>query len=89
MTRNHGSPSPEAQLKMPGMPLPRQRYPMGNGRGVGPGQKVEYLGWVAGGPRFGSQGIVKRALRRKAVVDLGNAGTWHIPYRFLAIPRAA
>ena len=87
--RVENSSSPEAQLKMAGMPAPRRRYPMGDCRGVGPGQKVEYLGWVAGGPRFGSQGTVMRALGRKAVVDLGSAGTWHIPYHFLAIPRAA
>ena len=79
----------ETQLKMPGMPTPRTRYPMGEWGSVGPGQKVEYLGWVVGGPRFGSRGTVMRALRRKAVVDLGSAGTWHIPYHFLAIPRAA
>ena len=87
--RVEDSASPVAQLKMAGMPAPRRRYPMGDCRGVGPGQKVEYLGWVAGGPRFGSQGTVMRALRRKAVVDLGSAGTWHIPYHLLAIPRAA
>lgn len=87
--RDEGSFKPEAQLKMAGMPTSRRQYHQIRCRDVGPGQKVEYLGWVAGGPRFGSQGTVMRTLRRKAVVDLGSAGTWNIPYHFLAIPRAA
>ena len=87
--RTEDSSKPEAQLKMAGMPTPRRPYPRVDCRDLGPGQQVEYLGWVAGGPRFGSQGTVTRALRRKAVVDLGSGGTWHIPYRFLAIPGAA
>ena len=87
--RDEVATRPEAQLKMAGMPTLRPRYSKVDCRDVGPGQKVEYLGWVAGGPRFGSQGTVMRALRRKAVVDLGSAGTWNIPYRFLAIPEAA
>ena len=87
--RTEGSYKPEAQLKMAGMPTPRRPYSRVDCRDLGPGQKVEYLGWVAGGPRFGSQGTVMRALRRKAVVALGRAGTWNIPYHFLAIPRAA
>ena len=87
--RDQVSSKPEAQLKMAGMPTLRRRYSRVDRRDLGPGQQVEYLGWVAGGPRFGSQGTVMRALRRKAVVDLGTAGTWNIPYHFLAIPTAA
>ena len=56
---------------------------------VAPGQEVLYLGKVNGGPRFRSRGVVKQAYRRKAVVDMGRMGTWHIPYYFLSLPEAA
>ncbi len=78
-----------AQLRMPGMPRPPSRPRVRDRRSVVEGQTVEYLGWVPGGPRFGSQGTVTRTLRRKAVVDLGPAGTWNIPYHFLSVPVAA
>ena len=54
-----------------------------------PGQQVQYVGRVSGGPRFLSRGVVKQTLQRKAIVDLGHGGTWHIPYYFLEMPEAA
>ena len=87
--REANSPNPVAQLRMPGMPRPASRYRARDCRNVVEGQTVEYLGWVPGGPRFGSQGTVRRTMKRKAVVDLGRGGTWNIPYHFLSLPRAA
>ena len=48
-----------------------------------------YVGRVSGGPRYGSLGVVKHSLQRKAIVDMGRSGLWHIPYYFLALPQAA
>ena len=79
---------PEAQIKMPGMPVPKVPRIVADPSCVTPGQVVQYLGRVSGGPRFGVEGTVVQTLRRKAVVDLGRAGRWHIPYYFLTIPEA-
>ena len=81
--------SPVAQLSMPGMPDPAYAGPLDNCWSAIPGQEVLYLGNISGGPRYGAHGIVKQALRHKAVVDLGRSGTWHIPYFLLAVPQAA
>ena len=80
---------PEAQIRMPGMPTPQAPRVAANPARVTPGQVVQYLGRVNGGPRFGVEGTVVQTLRRKALVDLGRAGKWHIPYYFLTIPEAA
>ena len=80
---------PEAQIRMPGMPVPKAPRIVADPSHVTPGQVVRYLGRVSGGPRFGVEGTVLQTLRRKAVVDLGRAGKWHIPYYFLTIPEAA
>ena len=80
---------PQAQIKMPGMPVPKAPRIVAGPSRVTPGQVVQYLGRVSGGPRFGVEGTVVQTLRRKAVVDLGRAGRWHIPYYFLTIPEAA
>jgi hypothetical protein len=56
---------------------------------VAQGQKVLYLGKISGGPRFGARGTVVRTLRNNALVDLGKAGTWRVPYCFLALPEVA
>jgi hypothetical protein len=80
---------PEAQIKMPGMPAPQAPRMVANPARVTPGQVVQYLGHVNGGPRFGVEGTVVQTLKRKAIVDLGRCGKWHIPYYFLTIPEAA
>jgi len=80
---------PEAQIQMPGMPAPQAPRMAANPACVSPGQVVKYFGRVSGGPRFGVEGTVVQTLRRKAVVDLGRAGKWHIPYYFLTISEAA
>jgi len=74
-----------AQLAMPGMSsIPRSavnatRY------NLSPGQVVHYLGNLSGGPRYGSRGIVREVLGRRAIVDMGRVGRWHIPYYFLSV----
>ncbi len=78
-----------AQLPMPGMPLPFRSRSVISCCKVAPGQQVVYMGKVHGGPHYGALGIVKQALQRKAVVDMGKAGTWNIPYYFLTMPQAA
>ena len=78
-----------AQLSMPGMPMPAPAHATANFATAWPGREVLYLGRVGGGPRYGSCGVVKRALHRKAIVDMGAWGTWHIPYYFLGLPQAA
>lgn len=80
---------PAGQLSMPGMPTPVSLHKLVSCSSVTPGQEVLYVGRIDGGPRYGSRGVVKEALRRKALVDMGRMGTWHIPYFFLAIPRGA
>lgn len=74
---------------MPGILNHTSIYRDTNCLNVVEGQRVEYLGWVPGGPRFGSRGTVTLALKRKAVVNLGRGGVWNIPYHLLTIPKAA
>ena len=78
-----------AQISMPGMPATTRVNTTANLATVWPGREVLYVGRVGGGPRYGSCGVVKRALYRKAIVDMGSWGTWHIPYYFLTVPQAA
>ena len=77
------------QLSMPGMPKPVSELPNLTCCKVRTGQQVIYIGDIFGGPRRGARGIVTDALHRKAVVDMGRAGTWNIPYYFLSLPEAA
>ena len=79
----------QAQIEMPGMPRPVSRLASLGRRGIRSGQEVLYLGKVAGGPRYGSIGVVKEALDRTALIDVGSAELWHIPYYFLASPAEA
>lgn len=90
MTLTKSRPNP-TQLSMPGMPEPSHKHKVLSCCNVASGQEVVYLGDIHGGPRYGAHGIVKQALQRKAVVDMGKSGTWTIPYYFLAIsqPQAA
>lgn len=79
----------DSQIPMPGMPRPQAIRRVLSPGSVAPGQVVEYQGRISGGPRFGLKGRVVERRTRQAVVDMGPAGTWHIPYYFLAEPRAA
>ena len=63
--------------------------PVKSAAGVNTGQRVRYLGNVAGGPELGTLGVVQKIFARKAVVDMGKVGTWNVPYYFLAHVRAA
>ena len=77
------------QIPMPGMPDPPTITRIHGSGSIAPGQVVEYQGRIIGGPRFGLRGKVVRTRVRQAVVDMGPAGTWHIPYHYLTLPRAA
>ena len=78
-----------SQIPMPGMPKQSGIRRILSSGSVSPGQVVEYQGRISGGPRFGLKGRVVERRNRQAVVDMGPAGTWHIPYYFLADPQAA
>ena len=58
-------------------------------RSAAAGTEVLYSGYFAGGPRHGSRGVVRRASGRRAFVDMGRSGMWHIPYYFLSVPSRA
>ena len=73
-----------AQLVMPGMPKPDYQWVIVSCQNAHPGQEVRYVGRVGGGPRYGSCGVIVQALDRRAIVDMGQSGTWYIPYYFLA-----
>ena len=79
------------QLPMAGMSTPKHMRANNyvNHRSVLPGQEVMFIGKIIGGPLYGSSGIVKRSFPRKAIVDMGLSGTWHVPYYFLGLPEAA
>ena len=77
------------QLRLAGMPPPERTGAATTFENLSPGQVVQYMGKVSGGPRHGATGLVRQASGRRAVVDLGRSGTWHIPYYFLAIPPRA
>jgi hypothetical protein len=74
------------QIAMPGMPKPVNNT-VATCCELAPGQVVVYVGKIMGGPRFGTRGIVKQALQRKAVIDMGKHGTWNVPYFFLTLPQ--
>ncbi len=76
-----------AQIAMPGMPK-RVSANITTCCELTPGQVVVYVGKIIGGPRFGTRGIVKQALQRKAVIDMGKHGTWNVPYFFLTPSQA-
>jgi len=77
-----------AQIAMPGMPKPTyEATAITTCCELAPGQRVVYVGKIMGGPRYGTRGIVKQALQRKAVVDMGRLGTWNVPYFFLTLPQ--
>ena len=75
------------QIAMPGMPDPRHPTTVASCCELAPGQQVVYVGKIMGGPRYGLRGIIKQALQRKAVVDMGRHGTWNVPYFFLTLPQ--
>ena len=77
------------QLPMLGMPSPADFGDAVDFGQLAPGQAVYYNGSLPGGPRRGVRGVVLRTLRRQAVVDLGNAGMWYVPYYYLSAPRKA
>ena len=77
------------QLRLPGMNQSHGKPKSATCCSVHIGQQVIYMGNIHGGPRYGSSGVVTEALQRKAVVDLGTAGVWNIPYHFLASAQAA
>lgn len=77
------------QIPMPGMPNTNKEVHQNNFQRTRTGENVLYTGNIYGGPRYGSHGIVKKVFLRKAVVDLGISGTWHIPHFLLSTPKAA
>lgn len=81
-------PTEVTQLRMSGMLKASLDSTVASCCTVEPGADVLYIGKVGGGPRYGSRGIVKMALHRKAIVDMGRMGTWHVPYYFLGLPKA-
>ena len=74
-----------AQLAMPGMSSVSRSEANATRYNLSPGQVVRYLGNLPGGPRYGSRGIVEGVLGRRAIVDMGRVGRWHIPYYFLSV----
>ena len=66
-----------------------ERIHQSNFRRASAGQNVLYTGNLNGGPRYGSHGIIKQVFLRKAIVDLGISGTWHIPHFLLSTLEAA
>tara|TARA_Y100000588_G_scaffold96251_1_gene104282 strand:- start:3806 stop:4072 length:267 start_codon:yes stop_codon:yes gene_type:complete len=78
-----------SQLKMPGLDQLNTTKQSPSCCTLEPGVHVQYIGKINGGPKYGSNGIVKKALHQKAVVDMGLMGTWHVPYYFLGVGSAA
>ncbi len=48
-----------------------------------PGKRIVYVGRVGSSLQYGDMGVVLQALRNRAVVDMGPAGTWQLPYYVL------
>ena len=48
-----------------------------------PGKQIVYVGRVGSSLQYGDMGVVIQALRNRAIVDMGPAGTWHLPYYVL------
>ena len=86
---NTNSGTDSSQLKMPGLDKLHTTKKSASCCTLEPGVQVQYIGKVNGGPKYGSSGIVKKALNQRAVVDMGMMGTWHVPYYFLGVGRAA
>ena len=84
-----GSNTPAEQLAMPGMPPAARPGAGATYETVAPGTAVFYVGYMRGGPRNGSRGVVVRARGRRALVDMGRSGAWHIPYYLLSVPPTA
>ncbi|MCH8185308.1 MAG: hypothetical protein IH862_04320 [Chloroflexi bacterium] len=82
------TPNGLAQLPMPGMPTMKPPLPSATCCNIAEGQSVVYIGKIGGGPRYGARGVVRSALRRQAVIDIGGS-TWHVPYYLLTLPQAA
>ena len=78
-----------SQLKMPGLDQFNITNQSPNCCTLEPGVHVQYIGKINGGPKYGTSGIVKKALHQRAVVDMGLMGTWHVPYYFLGVGRVA
>ena len=53
------------------------------------GQSVVYIGQIKGGPRYGTTGVVRRTMVKKALVDMGQSGAWNVPYYFLSSTQKA
>ena len=73
------------QLQMPGMPRAQRLRPAASSQNVAAGTEVLYTGYFPGGPRNGARGVVRSASGRRAFVDMGRSGMWHIPYYFLSV----
>ena len=83
--RDEDAHEPVEQLQMPGMPKTQQSRVAASSQNVAAGTVVLYTGYFTGGPRRGSRGVVRRASGRRAFVDMGRSGMWHIPYYFLSL----
>ena len=77
------------QLQIPGMPSRRDRIGNTASIQVTTGQAVVYVGQIKGGPRYGATGVVRRVMVKRALVDMGQSGAWHIPYYFLSSTKKA
>ena len=77
------------QMAMPGLPRAGEARVRLGPLNARPGQVVQYCGRIRGGPKFGLRGRVVETRPRKAVVDMGANGKWHIPYYMLAVPPQA
>jgi len=82
------TPNGLAPLPMRGMPTMKPPLPSATCCNIAEGQSVVYIGKIGGGPRYGARGVVRSALRRQAVIDIGGS-TWHVPYYLLTLPQAA
>ena len=87
--RDENAAEPVEQLQMPGMPKAEPSRAAATSLSAAAGTEVHYTGYFAGGPRHGSRGVVRRASGRRAFVDMGRSGMWHIPYYFLSVPSRA
>lgn len=83
--RDEEPSDPIEQLQMPGMPRAQRPGPAASSQNVAAGTEVLYTGYFPGGPRHGARGVVRRASGRRAFVDMGHSGMWHIPYYFLSV----
>ena len=87
--RDENADEPVAQLQMPGMPKAQRSRAAATSQSAAAGTEVLYTGYFSGGLRHGARGVVRRASGRRAFVDMGRSGMWHIPYYFLAVASRA